>query len=277
MNVKVYALAVATFTVSLVELIIGGILPMIATDLHVSVSVAGQLITVFALVFAISGPLLLALTARMERKRLYIFSLFIFFVGCLIAFWSPNYATLFLSIIVTAASGGLLTALSLTMAVAIVKETYRARVIGIILMGISSAIVLGVPIGVFISTFIGWRTIFLLIAIITLLVMLLIHFTLTRVQPEKVVPLKQQFASLKSSKVISAQLVTALAMAGHYTFYAYFAPFLKEMLLLDSNWISIAYFVYGIAAVVGGGLLIIALVCAIFSLSRKQVSVHMYI
>src|SRR5690625_2786744 len=163
MNVKVYALAVATFTVSLVELIIGGILPMIATDLHVSVSVAGQLITVFALVFAISGPLLLALTARMERKRLYIFSLFIFFVGCLIAFWSPNYATLFLSIIVTAASGGLLTALSLTMAVAIVKETYRARVIGIILMGISSAIVLGVPIGVFISTFIGWRTIFLLI------------------------------------------------------------------------------------------------------------------
>lgn len=105
MNFKVVILTIATFTVGLVELIIGGVLPQIAQDLNVSVSTAGQLIMIYALVYAIAGPTLLALTAKIERKRLYLWSMFIFILGSLLAFWSPNYAVLFVSRIVTAASG----------------------------------------------------------------------------------------------------------------------------------------------------------------------------
>lgn len=137
MNFKVVILTIATFTVGLVELIIGGVLPQIAQDLNVSVSTAGQLIMIYALVYAIAGPTLLALTAKIERKRLYLWSMFIFILGSLLAFWSPNYAVLFVSRIITAASGSLIVTLSLTIAVKVVSKAYQARVLGVISMGLA--------------------------------------------------------------------------------------------------------------------------------------------
>ncbi len=249
---KVYALALATFTVGLVELMIGGVLPKIATELRISISAAGQLITVFALVYAVAGPTLLALTAKLERKRLYLVSMLVFAFGCLIAFLGPNFTMLLLSRIITAISGALVTVLSLTIAVSTVSAAYRARVVGIILMGVSSAIVLGVPLGVLISDYIGWRFLFLLIALLSLLVFVVMSFTLERIQPEQVVSLRTQLTSLKNIKIMSAHFVTCLVLAGHYTLYAYFTPFLETMMNIGGTSISTAYFIFGVAAVSGG-------------------------
>lgn len=81
MNFKVFVLALSTIAVGLVELIVGGILPTIADDFNITLSTAGNLITVFALIYAIAGPVLMALTSKIERKKLYLASLFIFFIG----------------------------------------------------------------------------------------------------------------------------------------------------------------------------------------------------
>lgn len=78
MNLKVFILALSIVAVGLVELIVGGILPTIADDFNISLSTAGQLITVFALIYAIAGPVLLVLTSNIERKKLYLSSLFVF-------------------------------------------------------------------------------------------------------------------------------------------------------------------------------------------------------
>ena len=252
MNFKVLILTIATFTVGLIELIIGGVLPQIASDLNVSVSTAGQLIMIYALVYAISGPTLLAVTAKVERKKLYLWSMLIFTLGSLVAFWSPTYGVLFLSRIITAASGSLIVTLSLTIAVKIVAPEYRARVIGIISMGISSSIVLGLPFGVLAEEAFGWRVLFLAIAVLTLIAMVVVHLFMDHVPLERMQTLKQQLASLKDIKIISAHLVTMLTLAGHYTLYAYLTPFLETMMGLNSNWISIVYFVFGLAAVSGG-------------------------
>ncbi|URJ43240.1 MFS transporter [Paenibacillus polymyxa] len=252
MNFKVVILTIATFTVGLVELIIGGVLPQIAQDLNVSVSTAGQLIMIYALVYAIAGPTLLALTAKIERKRLYLWSMFIFILGSLLAFWSPNYAVLFVSRIITAASGSLIVTLSLTIAVKVVSKAYQARVLGVISMGVSSSIVLGIPAGVLIGNAFGWRVLFLIIALLTVGAMIVINLFMERIPTEHVVPMRDQLKSLKNVKVISAHLVTTLTLAGHYTLYAYFTPFLENMMGLNASWVSVAYFVFGLAAVSGG-------------------------
>ncbi|ADM72405.1 Purine efflux pump PbuE [Paenibacillus polymyxa E681] len=252
MNFKVVILTIATFTVGLVELIIGGVLPQIAQDLNVSVSTAGQLIMIYALVYAIAGPTLLALTAKIERKRLYLWSMFIFILGSLLAFWSPNYAVLFVSRIITAASGSLIVTLSLTIAVKVVSKAYQARVLGVISMGVSSSIVLGIPAGVLIGNAFGWRVLFLIIALLTVVAMIIINLFMERIPTEHVVPMRDQLKSLKNVKVISAHLVTTLTLAGHYTLYAYFTPFLENMMGLNASWVSVAYFVFGLAAVSGG-------------------------
>src|SRR5690625_5901317 len=104
MNIKVFILAIAAITVGLVELIVGGILPIIAEDMQVSTGTSGQLITVFALVYAICGPVLLSITAKFERKKLYLVALLIFFLGNLATYWSLTFTWMLFAIVMTANS-----------------------------------------------------------------------------------------------------------------------------------------------------------------------------
>ncbi|WP_442602316.1 MFS transporter [Paenibacillus sp. KN14-4R] len=254
MDRRVYMLAIAAFVVGTVELIIGGTLDLIAADLNVSVSAAGQLITVFSVAFAIAAPILFAITTRIERKKLLIFTLGAFCLGNVLAFLSPNYNMLMVSRIVSAASGSLLVVLCVTVASQIVQTAYRARAIGTIYMGISGSLVLGVPLGLVLSNAYDWRAPFLLVAILTLVVMVGIHFLLAPIPVKPTaIPLWKQLGTLKNRKILTAQLTSLLFLTGHLTLYAYLTPYLITTLHLDASWITIVYFIFGLSAVAGGG------------------------
>ncbi|WP_144462120.1 MFS transporter [Siminovitchia fortis] len=254
MNLKVFILAASTIAVGLVELTVGGILPEIAEDLGVSLGTAGQLITVFALVYAISGPVLLTLTAKIERKRLYLLALAIFFLGNLMTYFSPGFLLVMIARVITAMSTALIVVLSLTIAAKIVEPAHRAKALGFVYMGISSSLVLGVPIGILVADHFGWRAVFLGIAMLSVLSFILIYLFLEKIPSERVEPLSVQIKSLGSIKIASAHLATMFTLAGHYTLYAYFTPFLKTTLNLNQYWISICYFLFGLSAVFGGAL-----------------------
>jgi len=252
MNLKVLILAISTICVGLVELIVGGILPQIAQDLNISIGTAGQLITVFALIYAFSGPVLLALTAKMERKRLYMLSLFVFFIANVMAYVSPNFTMLMAARILTAMSTALIIVLSLTITAKVVEPAHRAKALGFIYMGISSSLVLGVPLGIMISEAFGWRVLFLGIGVLSIGSMALIYFFLDRIQPDQLTPLREQIKALANPKIAGAHLACLFMLAGHYTVYAYFTPFLESELGLSPYWISIFYFLFGLSAVGGG-------------------------
>ncbi|WP_226580316.1 MFS transporter [Halobacillus litoralis] len=253
MNKKVYLLAVVAFVVGTVELIIGGILDLVAEDLGVSLGRAGLLITIFSLVFAVASPVLLTATAKFDRKKLMLVTLVTFFGGNLLAFWSPNYSTILTARIFTAASGSLLVVLAVTMASAVVEKEYRGRAIGTIFMGISGSLVLGVPIGLTIGNAFGWRAPFLLISVLTLLSFIAVAVSMENIKPKPVISLKEQVKTLKNTKIFSAQMTSFLFLTGHLALYAYLTPFLKSELGLNGTWVSIVYFIFGVAAVLGGG------------------------
>lgn len=252
MNYRVYIMALATIAVGLVELIVGGILPAMAADLGVSLSKTGQLITVFALVYALTGPVLYVLTSRFERKKLYLISLAVFVLSNVLTYFSHSFTLIMLARVISAASTALIVVLSLTLSAAIVHKEVQARAIGLIYMGISSSLVLGVPIGVLVTEQFGWRVIFLAIAALALVSMLLIAWALEPMSGREAMPLKEQLAALKNRKLASAHLVILLMLAGHFSLYAYFTPYLQEFLQLTSQGVSLAYFLFGIAAISGG-------------------------
>ncbi len=254
MNWRVFILAATTFAVGLVELIVGGILPYIADDLNVSVATAGQLITIFALVYAISAPVLLSLTAKVERKQLYLISLFLFTLGNVMTYFSPTFAIVMIARIITAMSTALVIVLSLTITTKIVEPRHRAKALGLIFVGVSSALVIGVPMGIFITEAFGWRAVFLGIAMLSSVSMILIFMILEKMPVVEVVPLKAQIKSLANWKIASAHLTTLFMLAGHYMLYAYFTPFLVEAFNLSSSWISICYLVFGLASVSGNAM-----------------------
>ncbi|WP_373894930.1 MFS transporter [Virgibacillus sp. CBA3643] len=254
MDKRVYLLTIVSFVVGMVELIIGGILDLVATDLDVSIGQAGLLITIFSLIFAIAAPILLIVTAKIERKRLTLISLVVFLLGNIVSAVSPSYSVLFTGRIITALSGSLLIILCLTMAANIVKPEYRGRAIGIVTMGVSGSLVLGVPIGLMLGNIFGWRTPFVFIAVLTLFSMTGVYFLMEKVAPKPSIPLRNQLATLKNRKIFFAHLTTFLFLAGHATLYTYLTPFAKTTMGLEGTWISIIYLIFGIAAVSGGAI-----------------------
>ncbi|HLQ70244.1 MAG TPA: MFS transporter [Bacillota bacterium] len=254
MNKRVYFLMMVSFVVGMVELIISGILDLIANDFNISLGQAGLLITIFSLIFAIAGPILLVATAKVERKRLTLIFLFLFFLSNIVTILSPTFSVLFLARILTALSGSLLVVLCLVMAPEIVEPAYRGRAIGVVTMGISGSIVLGVPIGLVLGNNFGWQAPFVLVAVLTLLSMVGVFLLMKEVAPKPSVPLRKQLATLKNKKIFFAHLTMFLFLAGHMVLYAYLKPFITITMGLEGLWVTVVYFLFGIAAVSGGGL-----------------------
>ncbi|MGQ0414443.1 MFS transporter, partial [Bacillus sp. HC-TM] len=222
-----------------------------------------------------------------------LYSYYVFLIGNIISAFSVNYGMLMFSRVICAASGSLIIALSVTLASSVVEPHFRARAIGIIFMGISGSLVLGVPLGLVLGNAYGWRAPFVLISVLTVMAIACISLFLTKVPPTSVLSIKEQLATLKDKKIVSAQLTSFLFLTGHLTLYAYLTPFLKDVMHVEANWISVFYFIFGIAAVIGGGFggwladkwgskksiisIIIVFACAIFMLPLMTFSFPLFI
>lgn len=139
------------------------------------------------------------------------------------------------------------------MASRLVKPEYQGRALGIVFMGISASLVLGIPIGIFIGNAFGWREVFILIALLTAIIMVIVAISMERLEPAPVVPIKQQLNALRNTKMLSIHIATFFVLAGHLTLYAYFTPFLQETFGLSSGMVTLVYGIFGLAAVAGGG------------------------
>src|SRR5699024_7455355 len=156
--------------------------------------------------------------------------------------------------IISASSGALLTVLCLTLAAHISKPEYRGRAIGLVVMGISGSIVLGLPIGVSMGHAYGWRSPFILVAILTIILIAGVLLFFVKIPTSPPMSLKKQLQALRDQKVLFSHLTTFFFMAGHFTLYGYLTPFVISNMGLEGMWITIVYFVYGVAAVSGGGI-----------------------
>lgn len=253
MDKRVYLLTIVSFIVGMVELIIGGILDIVAADLNVGIGRAGLLITIFSLVFAVSSPIVLFLTANFERKKLMLVTMLIFLFSNILAVLSPSYSVLFISRIISAITASLLIVLCVTIASKIVDPAYRGRAIGIVNMGVSGSLVLGIPIGLVLGNAFGWRAPFVMIACLTILSMIGIYLFMEKMAPaQSVTSIGEQISTLRNSYVLFAHLTTFLVLAGHTTLYSYLTPYVQDTMGLEGSWVSIVYFAFGIAAVAGG-------------------------
>jgi MFS transporter, DHA1 family, purine base/nucleoside efflux pump len=252
MNIGIFILAFTTFVAGTVELVIAGILNMIATDLEVSVGRVGQLVSIFSLVFAFGAPILIALTSRVERRKLLLIAMITFLVGNILSMVSPNYTTLLIARIILAASCSIVVVVSVTIAAKMVAVELRGRAIGIIFMGLSASLVLGVPLGTIIGEHWGWRMTFVLVSVLSIVSIIAIMKFLPKVPAQPTIPLLKQIATLKSKKIASIQLISVLELTGHFTVYTYFTPFLQATMGMSTNMISMVLLVFGVAGVTGG-------------------------
>ncbi|GAB1528986.1 MULTISPECIES: MFS transporter [Brevibacillus] len=248
---KVYVLALISFLVGTSNYIVSGILDRIAETLGTNVAVAGQLITVYSLAYAVGTPILMALTAKMDRLKLLLYSLGLFIAANLLTFIMSDFGFFITARIITALGAGVVTVNALSIAAKIAPPGKQASAIANVTMGITASLIIGVPLGRMIASAFGWKAVFLAIAIVGGLAMLVIAAVIPRMQGDKPIPLIKQFALLKKPQVLVALAITFFWLGGYSLVYTYLSPFLLEVTHLHESLISAALFVFGVASLIG--------------------------
>ncbi|BAH44290.1 putative transporter [Brevibacillus brevis NBRC 100599] len=248
---KVYVLALISFLVGTSNYIVSGILDRIAETLGTNVAAAGQLITVYSLAYAVGTPILMALTAKMDRLKLLLYSLGLFIAANLLTFIMSDFGFFITARIITALGAGVVTVNALSIAAKIAPPGKQASAIANVTMGITASLIIGVPLGRMIASAFGWKAVFLAIAIVAGLAMLVIAGVIPRMQGDKPIPLIKQFALLKKRQVLVALAITFFWLGGYSLVYTYLSPFLLEVTHLHESLISAALFVFGVASLIG--------------------------
>lgn len=247
----IYILALAIFLIGTIEYIITGVIDMMAVDIGVSTSEIGLFVTVFALSAAIIAPILIALTINMDRKKLLLTTLGIFIASNALMLTNLSYETVLWVRIIQGASGGITTVVAMAVATRLVEPEKRGNAIGIILMGLSSSLVLGVPIGTFFSELFGWRLLFIFIGLLSLLPWIIIYKKVPSIKEEEKVTLKMQLAILGNPKILTALVITLLYIGGYATLFTYITPFLQATSELSITQISGILFLAGVCSFIG--------------------------
>lgn len=248
---KLLLLALGAFAIGTEGYALAGLLPKVAADLDVTVPVAGQLITAFALAFALGSPVLAVLTGHLERKRLLLGSMVAFGLFNIVAALSHTYAVLFIARLGLALSSAVFMPVASAYAVAASPVERRGRALSIIFAGLTVATLVGVPLGVLVGERFGWRSIFLLAGGLSLLTFAGIAAFLAPSKGTGAASLKERLTVARRPEVLGALGVTILFMTGVYTVYTYVAPFMAQATGLSGSTVGLVLFVFGAGATVG--------------------------
>ena len=168
----------SVFIVGMVEMMVAGIMNLMSQDLHVSEAVVGQLVTLYALTFAICGPLLVKLTHRFASRSVLLWALIIFIFGNGLISIAPHFAIIVVGRILSSAAASLIIVKVLALTAMLTSAKNRGKMIGIVYTGFSGANVFGVPIGTVIGDWVGWRFTFLFIIVVSVFAVSYTHLTL---------------------------------------------------------------------------------------------------
>jgi len=250
-TLKIYILAIVSFLVGTSEYIISGILDTIADSLEITLAAAGQLITIFSLVYAIFTPILMGITSSIDRRKLMIFSLGLFVIGNILAFILPGYGLFVVARVVMALGAGMVVVTALTIAAKIAPEGKQGSAIATVVMGFTASLIIGVPLGRIISSLLGWKVIFGGIALLGILAMIIIRASIPLIKGDKHVPLVKQLALLKKSRVTLGLAITFFWLGGYSIAYTYLSPYLLNVSGIEEKLLSGALLIFGIASLFG--------------------------
>jgi predicted MFS family arabinose efflux permease len=250
----IYLLSAAGFTVLTTEFVIVGLLPAIARDLAVTIPQAGLLVTLFAFTVACFGPFLTAYFSRFERKRLFISVLIMFGVSNVVAALAPNIWVMAVARLIPALGLPVFWALASETAVDIVGPDYAGRAIAKIGFGIVCATVFGIPVGTLISDGFGWRSAFVVLAVMAFAKALLLFVYLPKSMHKDQASFSSQFRMLRSPILQGHVLLSVLVFSGMFTAYTYLADMLERLAGFNGTVVGWCLMGFGAVGLLGNSL-----------------------
>lgn len=247
-------LTLASFAIGTTEFLPLGLLPNIATDMRVSLSAAGLLVSGYAFGVFIGGPLLTVTTAHFPRKTLLLLLMGIFILGNLLCTITPNYAFFIVARIITALCHGTFFGASAIMATTLVRPEKSARAISLVFSGATIANVLGVPLGTFLGQYTSWRIAFLVISVLGMLALLGMLILLPQGRQIKPLDVRAQIRVVSQRPVLLALLPSVLGYWGILALFTYIAPLAEQLAGFAPSSLPYITLLFGLGMVLGNGL-----------------------
>ena len=252
MPLALFALTVAAYAIGTTEFVIVGLLPTVATDLSITLPLAGLIVSVYALGVTFGAPILTALTGKLGRKPLLLSLMALFIAGNALAALSPSYGMLLAGRVLSAFAHGVFFSVGATIAADLVVPDRRASAIAMMFMGLTVAIVTGVPLGTFVGQTFGWRATFWAVAALGLVAFAAIAFLLpANLRREKPAGLLEQVRVLGSGRLLLVFAMTALGYGGTFVTFTFLSPLLQEITGLSESTVSLVLVLYGAAIAFG--------------------------
>ncbi|SMC18678.1 Predicted arabinose efflux permease, MFS family [Clostridium acidisoli DSM 12555] len=246
---ELLALTITIFTAIMTETLPAGLLPQIGKSLGVSESLAGQLVTLYAIGSLIAAIPLITITRNWRRRPLLLIATCGLLIFNTITAISSNYM---LTLIVRFFGGvfaGVLWGVIPGYARRMVSDNLKGRGLAIAMMGVPIALALGVPVGTFMGNIVGWHYIFAFMSILNLISVIWIIIKVPDYQGQSDKSTFSVLSIFKTSRVCPILFVIMTWILSHNIIYTYINPFLASLGMV--NHIDLALFIFGISAIAG--------------------------
>lgn len=250
-----WPLLVGNFVIGTGVMVVPGTLNEISGSLDVSVATAGQLITAAAVLMCVGAPLLAALVAGWDRRRLLALSMLWYGLLHVACAWAPSFAALLPLRVLAVIAPAIFTPQAAACVGLLVPPEQRGRAITFVFLGWSVASVLGMPLAAYVGGTLGWRSAFVLVGLMSLVSALWVW----RAMPDGVKPpalsreaWRQTFGS---PALMLCIVVTVLYSAGQFVLFSYFAPYYKHKLAITPGELSLLFMWFGAFGFLGNVLM----------------------
>lgn len=229
-GVQILIMAVAAFIIVTTEFLIVGLLPSLARDLDISIALAGQVVTLFAFTVMLFGPYLTARLAHVERKKLFTLILLVFAASNVLAAVSTNIWVLAIARFIPALALPVFWGTASETAGQLAAPGQSGKAVAKVYLGISAALVFGVPLGTVAADLIGWRGSFWALAGVSLLIGVLMHLVMPKLPASPGASAgEKQTAILRQPRFLAHVLLSVLTFTAMFTAYTYLADILERL------------------------------------------------
>lgn len=250
-NLIILILTIGVFGILNTEMGFIGLIPQIAERFGVSTSTAGWLVSIFAIGIAISGPITPLLLSKLERKKVMIIVLLIFIISNIISVFTTSFTVLLIARVIPAIFHPVYIALAFSVASDSVNSKDAPKAVARVFIGVSSGMVVGVPIVNFLATQFNLSIALSFFALVNIIVLILTLIFIPKMPTKKSVTYGTQLSVLKRPLTWISILVSILFNAAIFGVYSYLTDYLNIVTEAPSHYVSIILFLYGISNISG--------------------------
>lgn len=224
MDKRVIVLALGMFAIGTDSFVVSGVLRQISASLGVSIVLAGQMVTFFALSYALLSPIVATAAAHWPRKRLLLGGLAILVLGDVITAVAPSFELVLASRVLSGLAAAMFSPTATATGASLASPQQRGRALSVVITGLSCGTAFGAPLGIFVAGLFDWRATMWFVATLGSLAWVGVALFLSNMPLPPIVSLARRLAPLRDARVMLTLLTISLVFTGLFIVHTYIEP-----------------------------------------------------